>query len=142
MRKNNAELLEAVGGGSESITLRLHLWLEEGGSMYFGLGRCMLLQKIDELGSLRKAAAELGISYRAAWGKIKTTEERIGLALVTKSGAKGHSFTLTEFGRKLIGLYGELYKDVEAFALARARDIFESDVKSFQETYKGRAIID
>jgi len=142
MNHTNASGHGPVGGNSESITLRLHLWLEENESMYFGLGRCMLLKKIDELGSLRKAASDLGISYRAAWGKIKTTEERIGLALVTKSGAKGHSFTLTDFGRRLIDLYGELYKDVEAYARTRAREIFECEVKSFKETYKGRLTLD
>jgi molybdate transport system regulatory protein len=118
------------------VTLRLHLWLEENGAMYFGLGRCMLLKKIEELGSLRKAAMDLGISYRAAWGKIKATEDLIGLALVTKSGAKGHSYSLTDFGGQLVELYGRLYRDVEAFAIERARKIFSDEVKSFKETYE------
>jgi molybdate transport system regulatory protein len=131
----SGELREAVCKG-EGITLRMHMWLEEDGAMYFGLGRCQLLRKIDELGSLRKAAGELGISYRAAWGKIKATEQRIGLALVTKSGAKGHSYSLTDFGRQLLDLYVKLHEDVERYALERARNIFECEVKSYQEAYE------
>lgn len=136
MDRNPLGVEKTVSDKTEGITLRMHLWLEENGAMYFGLGRWMLLKKIDELGSLRKAAAELGISYRAAWGKIKATEELIGLALVTKTGAKGHSYSLTDFSRRLLDLYGQLYRDVETFAVDRARVIFDSEVKSFKETYE------
>ena len=47
-------------------TVRMHLWLELGESVYFGMGRAMLLDRIEEYGSLRKAAESLGMSYRAA----------------------------------------------------------------------------
>jgi molybdate transport repressor ModE-like protein len=69
-------------------TVRMHLWLESGESVYFGMGRVMLLDKIEEHGSLRKAAEALGMSYRAAWGKLKATEEALGLVLVESSGTR------------------------------------------------------
>ena len=56
-------------------TVRIHLWLEEEDAMVFGYGRVMLLDKIEECGSLRKAATSLGMSYQAAWKKIRATEE-------------------------------------------------------------------
>ena len=56
-------------------TIRLHLWLETSQGVYFGLGRALLLARIDQYGSLQKAADALGMSYRAAWGKIKKTEK-------------------------------------------------------------------
>jgi len=40
----------------------------------------MILQK------LKAAAEELGMSYRAAWGKLKASEEALGMALVEKVG--------------------------------------------------------
>jgi molybdate transport system regulatory protein len=52
----------------------MHLWLESGESVYFGMGRVMLLDMIEEHGSLRKAAEALGMSYRAAWDKVRRAE--------------------------------------------------------------------
>ena len=42
-------------------TVRMHLWLESGESVYFGMGRLMLLDMIEEHGSLRKAAEAIGM---------------------------------------------------------------------------------
>jgi len=56
-------------------TMRIRLWFETDSQMLFGLGRVLLLKKVDECGSLYKAAKEIGMSYRAAWGKIKATEK-------------------------------------------------------------------
>ena len=54
--------------------MRLHLWLENEDGLLFGQGRMELLARIRDLGSLRKAAEALGMSYRAAWGKLKATD--------------------------------------------------------------------
>ena len=58
--------------------------------MAFAEGRRMLLEAVDRLGSLNAAAKELGMSYRAAWGKIKATEKALGLKLLdVTTGGKG-----------------------------------------------------
>ena len=54
------------------MTLRVKskFWLEdENGRPLFGKGKERILRKIHELGSIRAAATDLGISYRAVWGK-------------------------------------------------------------------------
>jgi molybdate transport system regulatory protein len=102
---------------------RLHIWLETKDGMLLGLGRIQLLELVEELGSLNKAAAAMGMSYRAAWGRMKQTETVIGSALVERSGPK-KGFQLTPLGHEVVRLFRAWHHDVEQYALERARDIF------------------
>ena len=83
------------------------IWLEEKGGVAFAEGRRMLLESIDRLGSLNAASKELGMSYRAAWGKIKATEKALGIKLlkVTTGGKGGGGATLTPEAKELISKY-------------------------------------
>lgn len=108
--------------------MRLHIWLENDQGTLIGLGRAMLLVKIRESGSLRRAAEELGISYRAAWGKIRQAQECLGEELVHKNG-KG--YVLTETGETLALGFLEWYDKVERFALDQAQEIFPWPVLPF-----------
>ncbi len=56
---------------TKNTTLRLRVWIEQEEETYIGIGSTLLLQHIEKLGSLRKAAEALGMSYRRAWGKLK-----------------------------------------------------------------------
>ena len=66
------------------------IWLEKDGAI-FGDGLCDLLSSISGLGSIACAARELGMSYRAAWGKIRVAEKKWGIPLVVTrvGGAAG-----------------------------------------------------
>ncbi|SJZ88552.1 winged helix-turn-helix domain-containing protein [Selenihalanaerobacter shriftii] len=88
---------------------KIKLWLEVDDEIVFGIGRLILLEKIDRLGSINKAANELNMSYRAAWGKIKASEERLGFKLVeTKvGGSKGGGTELTSKAKKVMKKYQE-----------------------------------
>jgi molybdate transport system regulatory protein len=57
---------------------RFKVWLQEEKPV-FGDGMAKLLGAIDELGSINQAAAKLKMSYRQAWGRIKASEERMGI---------------------------------------------------------------
>lgn len=103
---------------------RLHMWLEtKEDGMLLGLGRIQLLELVEELGSLNKAAAAMGMSYRAAWGRMKQTETVLGSPLVERSGPK-KGFELTPLGHDIVRLFRTWHHDVEEFALKRAREIF------------------
>lgn len=117
----------------DTPTVRMHLWLESEGKVYFGMGRVMLLNKIEEYGSLRKAAESLGMSYRAAWGKLRSTEEVLGEALVETAGSKRGGYRLTPAGEEFRDKFNRWFKAVEEVALAQARDIFSQDVQSYAE---------
>ncbi|MHC1701072.1 MAG: winged helix-turn-helix domain-containing protein [Humidesulfovibrio sp.] len=110
--------------------LRVHLWLESEGGMLFGLGRTQLLEMVALLGSLNQAAKALGMSYRAAWGRIKRTEEALGeKLLVQASGRKGYE--LTPLASELVRNFTAWHQEVEDFALARARAHLPWDIKGF-----------
>lgn len=132
MEKDNVNGHEPAGG---PLTMRMHLWLEREGRIYFGIGRALLIEKIEEFGSLRQAAQELNMSYRAAWGKIKAAEEAVGAPLVQKVKGKGQRYELSPLGRELNAKFRELYDDVEAYARERAKGLFQPDIQSFQEAY-------
>ena len=112
-------------------TIRLHLWLETGQGVYFGLGRALLLAKIDQYGSLQKAAESLGMSYRAAWGKIKKTEEILGMKLVTPGASKREGVHLTEKGREVMNQFILWFETVEKEALKAAQQTLPWKVQDF-----------
>ncbi len=112
--------------------VRLNLWLETEEGMLFGLGRAQLLEQIEKQGSLNKAAKELGMSYRAAWGRLKNTEDVLGDALVLKTrGRKGCS--LTPLGERVLEDYRQWAQEVENFAVMTARKSFPWKISSFEE---------
>ncbi|NDY58569.1 LysR family transcriptional regulator [Desulfovibrio sulfodismutans] len=113
-------------------TQRLHLWLESGRDMFLGLGRVQLLERVEEFGSLNKAAQAMGMSYRAAWGRLKRSESVLGAALVEKTGPK-QGFRLTELGRDLVQRFRDWHAEVEAYALTRARQTFPWPIEPFDE---------
>ncbi|WP_432736762.1 winged helix-turn-helix domain-containing protein [Maridesulfovibrio sp. FT414] len=112
--------------------VRLNLWLETEEGMLFGLGRAQLLEQIEKQGSLNQAAKVLGMSYRAAWGRLKNTEDVLGEALVLKiRGRKGCS--LTPLGERILEDYRQWVQEVENFAVMTARKSFPWKIASFEE---------
>ncbi|MDN3512827.1 MAG: LysR family transcriptional regulator [Candidatus Brocadia sp.] len=89
------------------MKVKFKVWFEENGGVAFAEGRRILLEAVDRLGSLNAAAKELGMSYRAAWGKIKATEKALGVKLleVTTGGRGGGGATLTSEAKELISKY-------------------------------------
>jgi molybdate transport system regulatory protein len=114
--------------------MRLHLWLETEKGVFFGLGRLQLLQDIQAGCSLKGAADRLGMSYRAAWGKIKKTEEVLGVRLIEKKGGNRSGYQLTAEGKQLASAFERWFRDVEVFALQRAGELLPCEPKRFEES--------
>lgn len=84
-------------------------WVEdEYGRMVIGEGRVKILSVVEATGSLTEAAKELGMSYRAIWGKLKSTESALHQGLVDSTKAKGS--VLTPLAKELIRRYEEFNK--------------------------------
>jgi molybdate transport system regulatory protein len=113
--------------------MRLHLWLETEKGIFFGMGRQRLLECIRSGLSLKAAADHLGMSYRAAWGKIKQTEKVLGIALIEKKGGNRSGYQLTPAGKMLTARFGQWYTEVEQFALARSRTLMSCNTLSFED---------
>jgi len=96
---------------SRKLTVKSKIWIEdENGDVVFGSGRLYILSAIEEHGSILAAAKALGMSYRAVWGKIKATEDRLGQQLLTKrtGGSHGGGSELTPFAKTLIERFRHL----------------------------------
>ena len=102
------------------------IFLEDQHKLILGPGRMELLQATEELGSLHKAAQAIGMSYRWAWGRLKTAEKELGVPLLTQEGAsgRGKAKTLSDEARELLRWYKDLEKRVEAAMLEKSRPAF------------------
>ena len=108
---------------ASKLKVGVKIWLEVDQQQVFGGGLFQLIQRINEAGSLKEAAASLGMSYRYAWEKIRKAEKRLGHALVHRrvGGTQGGSSQLTSEGHAFLEVFGQLQKDVEQYAMARLK---------------------
>ena len=96
-----------------SLKMKSKHWIELNGEVVFGIGRIQLFEAIEKTGSMNQAAALLGMSYRAAWGKVSATEERLKLKLVDRhQGNRKSGTTLTPEGKELLQLYSSFQQEV------------------------------
>ena len=100
----------------QELKARYKLWLTlDSGEGVLGDGKWILLQTIDELGSITKAVEKLGISYRKAWGNLRKMEQLLDVPIIQKQrgGASGGSTTLTPQGTILIKAYKKFHNEFE-----------------------------
>lgn len=77
------------------------------GEKTFGPGMAQLLEGIERLGSLRRSAAEMGMSYNKAWNIVRNSENKLGKTLIERKvgGARGGGAVLTADGQELLQRY-------------------------------------
>jgi 8-oxo-dGTP diphosphatase len=87
--------------------LKLKMWLERDGRFIVSDGRAKLLRKVKDMGSLSKAAKEMGMSYRHAWGIIHRISQNAGGDVVhsIRGGREGGVTSLTSFGEEILREY-------------------------------------
>lgn len=110
----------------KKLNPKFKVWVEKDGEVVFAEGRKILLEAVEELGSLNAAAKQLGMSYRAAWGKIKATERRLGVRLLDTNigGRRGGGARLTKDAKELLRRYNRYKKRVGACVKSEYRKIF------------------
>ena len=103
------------------MEIKYKIWIEKNDKVVFGKGRDNILKAIDEQRSLNAAAKKLGMSYRAAWGRLRASEERMEMKLV-EIGDGEKSMQLTQKARAIIERFDTLEKDVEKLLHAADQD--------------------
>jgi molybdate transport system regulatory protein len=95
---------------SRQFFIKNRLWIVSNNHTFLGEGRVELLQAIDQLGSIAKAAKSMEMSYLKAWKLVQSMNESSKKPLVIRiTGGKGGGGTsLTEHGYKAIKLYHEI----------------------------------
>jgi molybdate transport repressor ModE-like protein len=84
-----------------------------------GRGPVELLESIDKMGSVRKAAISMNMSYSKAHKMIKNIEMKFGKEVFRKSigGSCGGGTVLTDYGKKLVSDYKKLEKNIKKYAV-------------------------
>jgi len=84
----------------------------------FGPGKARLLECIDSEGSIRAAAAAMGMSYRRAWMLLKDIDAIVGgpASAAATGGARGGGTTLTKTGRAVLNHYRAIEKRAQISA--------------------------
>jgi molybdate transport system regulatory protein len=111
---------------------RQKLWVEAEGRLVMSDYRVRLLELVAESGSLAQAAAQLHLSYRRAWGKVKELEANIGLSLVQSEvgGAGGGHTALTPEGEALV----RAYRRFQERMAAELESAFSSELSFLADT--------
>ncbi|HTZ39088.1 MAG TPA: LysR family transcriptional regulator [Syntrophales bacterium] len=94
------------------MEIKYKLWLEKQGRVIFGPGRFELLEAIEECQSLSAAAKKLKMSYRAAWGRLRASEDRLGMPLVELTDNR-QGMRLTDEAKKLKNSFIEVEKKID-----------------------------
>lgn len=102
------------------------IWLEKDG-LSLGDGLFKLLSGVARFGSISRAAAHVGMSYRAAWGKIKEAENRWNIKLVRTQvgGETGGGAVLTEEGAAILTRYEVFRRQAEVSIQELFTELFE-----------------
>lgn len=107
---------------------KLRVWVVVGGRVKFGDGRAALLDRVAALGSFKKAVAEVGMSYRGAWGYFRELERAAGTRFLERhpGGGPEGGTRLTLEGRRFLDRYRRFRRALDAEAARRFRDCFRS----------------
>ena len=111
------------------IKTKLYLVNKEG-EKFMGIGVLWLLKQVEQSGSLRSAAASMGISYSKAYAMVRNLEQQLEIPVVDRrrGGASHEGSSVTEFGKRFI----RLYDDFQAEAKQQLQKPFETFTQEFE----------
>jgi molybdate transport system regulatory protein len=111
--------------GELQYIVRGTLWIECENERFFGPGRVELLQRIDETGSIRRAAADMGMSYKKAWGMVTALNRQVQrpFVVVKAGGDKGGGSVITAEAREMIRFHHLLRERFLAFINKETHDL-------------------
>lgn len=103
------------------MKIKYKIWIEKDGKVLFGRGREDILRAVENGESLSNAVKSLEMSYRAAWGRLKASEERMGVKLV-EVDTKSRSMQLTKRAKTLLARFEQLERDVQKLLVEAEND--------------------
>jgi molybdate transport system regulatory protein len=100
-----------------NLKLGSTIWIDSDEHPLLGKGRIELLKRIEELGSLSKAAKSMGMSYKAAWDTIKSMNDAAPepLTHAATGGKNGGGCVVSSAGSAYIRLYEAIFREQQQF---------------------------
>ncbi|TGE28234.1 winged helix-turn-helix domain-containing protein [Hymenobacter metallicola] len=110
-----------------AFRLNGRLWIEGPDDRFMGIGRLELLEKIQRLGSISKAAQEMGMSYKRAWELVSSMNQQAREPLVsTQTGGKrGGGAVVTAAGQQMLREFAALQARFQAFLAEETQRLAE-----------------
>jgi molybdate transport system regulatory protein len=101
----------------DEMKLSGSLWFNRAEDKYLGGNRINLLEKIDETGSITKAAKAVGISYKTAWDTVNMINNLAEKPLVDRltGGRGGGGTSLTAEGKKVVTQFKTIQEEHRKF---------------------------
>lgn len=95
---------------NSQFNIKSRIWISSNEHTFLGEGRIELLKRIDESGSISKAAKSMKMSYKKAWDLVNSMNFHFSEPLVIGSvgGINGGGSSLSESGKELILVFKEL----------------------------------
>jgi molybdate transport repressor ModE-like protein len=97
-----------------AVRPRAKLWIEADGESVLCDGLRRILRAVEQTGSIKHAAVEVGRSYRFVWARIKEAEDALGGELVASQvgGGSSQRSELTLLGSELLDEFDQLQAEV------------------------------
>jgi molybdate transport system regulatory protein len=109
----------------DSATFRLtgRVWVEGPTARFLGIGRLELLEHIRATGSISKAAAAMGMSYKRAWDLVQSMNTQATHPLVTTQtgGKSGGGTVVTPEGEQALTEFKAVQERFQAFLAEETR---------------------
>ena len=119
---------------SKDITASIKLYFhirgrQTEGNSASGLGRgvVMICRKVEQLGSLNRAAKDMGMAYSKAWRIVKNAETALGVPLFIRQGTSGS--VLTQEAYALVDMFTHIEEDLSKRANTLLDRAFEGYVQ-------------
>jgi len=115
--------------GGVKLGLSGAVWLHKEDQKFLGGDRISLLEQIDELGSITKAAKAVGISYKTAWDLVNMINNLADKPLVDRlaGGRGGGGTTLTIEGKRVLKEFQIIQEEHRKFLGSIAEKLGDAD---------------
>ena len=111
----------------EDFSLVGKLWIYGKDDRFMGPGRVELLEKIQETGSINKAAKLMQMSYKKAWEMVNSMNaQTIKPLVITQTGGKeGGGTIVTEEGKQVMTFFKDLHQHFNEYLALQTNKIME-----------------
>ena len=116
-KKDNDHNAMVSGPIKNGIQPKGRLWLECHGKTYLSWGRVILLERIDEYGSVSAAAKSMKMSFSHAWQLVEDMNALAPAPLVEKQtgGRQGGGAWLTDSGKQAVQDFWRIVKNFQSW---------------------------
>lgn len=103
------------------------VWVQGPDDRFMGIGRLELLGQIRATGSISRAAAAMGMSYKRAWDLVHSmnTQARQPLVATQTGGKSGGGTALTPAGEQALAAFEAVQARFEEFLAAETQRLTE-----------------